>query len=147
MKGTSYSRKNKVNAESCNKSDKYLEVFEEFIQNRKLFVFSSAISKAVFDLGGELSNPDTLEDDLHVSIDTIKEEMIRSYDEVLPGEEMFPGTRYIYPFTFKNEFNIKIIEMIPGHTYFRVILDQPLPEDESVSERFQCLIEGILHIF
>lgn len=39
MKGTSYARKNKVNAESVNKSSKYLEVFEELIQNRKLFIF------------------------------------------------------------------------------------------------------------
>ena len=47
MKGTSYARKNKVNAEVLNKSDKYLEVFEELVQNRKLFVFNSSISKAV----------------------------------------------------------------------------------------------------
>ena len=73
--------------------------------------------------------------------------MLKSYDDVLPGEEMFPLTRYIYPFSFKNEFNIKIIEMIPAHTYFRVIFDQPLPEDEAVSEKFQCLIEGLLHVF
>jgi hypothetical protein len=65
-----------------------------------------------------------------MSIDTIKEEMIKAYDEVLPGEEMFPATRYIYPFSFANEFNIKIVEMIPAHTYFRVIFSQPLPEDE-----------------
>lgn len=51
MKGTSYARKNKVNAEMVNKTGKYLEVFEEFIQNKKLFVFDPAISKAVLDLG------------------------------------------------------------------------------------------------
>jgi hypothetical protein len=72
MKGTSYARKNKVNAEMLNKADKYLEVFEEFVQNRKLFFFSGAISKAVMELGEELSNPDTVEEDLHMSIDTIK---------------------------------------------------------------------------
>lgn len=72
MKGTSYARKNKVNAESVNKSSKYLEVFEELIQNRKLFIFESAISKAIMDLGLQLTNPDTPEDDLHMSIDTIK---------------------------------------------------------------------------
>lgn len=51
MKGTSYARKNKVNAELLNKPSKYLEVFEELIQNRKIFIFDSAISKAVMDLG------------------------------------------------------------------------------------------------
>jgi hypothetical protein len=80
MKGTSYARKNKVNAEMVNKTGKYLEVFEEFIQNKKLFVFDPAISKAVLDLGLELTNPDTTEEDLHMSIDTIKEEMMRAYD-------------------------------------------------------------------
>ena len=73
--------------------------------------------------------------------------MLKSYDEVLNGEEMFPLSRYIYPFPFKNEYNIKIIEMIPAHTYFRVIFDQPLPEDEAVNDKFQCLIEGLLHVF
>ncbi len=72
MKGTSYARKNKVNADHLNKPDKYLEVFEEFVQNRKLFFFDSAISKAVMDLGAELVNPDTPEEDLQMNIETIK---------------------------------------------------------------------------
>ena len=75
-----------------------------------------------------------------MSIDTIKEEMARAYDEVLPGEQLFPATRYIYPFTFKNDFNIKLIEMVPAHTYFKVVLDRPLPEDEATGEQFQCVI-------
>lgn len=72
---------------------------------------------------------------------------MKAYDQILPGEEMFPGTRYIYPFSFNNQFNIKLIEMIPAHTYFKIILNQPLPEDEAVSEKLQSIIEGLLHIF
>jgi hypothetical protein len=59
MKGTGYARKNKPNAELLNKGSLYILLFEEFVQNRKLFFFESAISKAVLDLGEELSNPDT----------------------------------------------------------------------------------------
>lgn len=59
MKGTSYSRKNKVNPEVLNKNNTYILLFEELVQNRKLFFFEAAIGKAVMDLGEELSNEET----------------------------------------------------------------------------------------
>jgi hypothetical protein len=58
----------------------------------------------------------------------------------MPGEEMFPATKYVYPFSFNNEYNIRLIEMIPAHTYFKVVFNEPMPSDEAVAEKFQCLI-------
>ena len=72
MKGTTYSRKNKVNTASLNKSSTYMLVFEELIQNKVIFFFEGAISKALLDLGIEFANPDADEADLKVSIDIIK---------------------------------------------------------------------------
>lgn len=37
--------------------------------------------------------------------------------------------------------------MIPAHTYFKIILNEPLSEDEAISEKVQSIIEGLLHIF
>lgn len=53
---------------------------------------------------------------------------------------MFPATKYVYPFSFNNEYNIRLIEMIPAHTYFKVVFNEPMPSDEAVAEKFQCLI-------
>jgi hypothetical protein len=47
-------------------------VFEELIQNKVVFFFEGALSKAIVDLGAEFANPDSDEGDLKMSIDTIK---------------------------------------------------------------------------
>lgn len=47
-------------------------VFEELIQNKVVFFFEGALSKAILDLGAEFANPDSDEGDLKMSIDTIK---------------------------------------------------------------------------
>ena len=51
MKGTTYARKNKVNAELLNKASTYMHLFEEFVMNKKIFIFDSAIAQALIDLG------------------------------------------------------------------------------------------------
>jgi len=43
---------------------------------------------------------------------------------------MFPITRYVFTFPFQNQFNIKLLELIPNHTYFKVVFNEPLPENE-----------------
>ena len=87
MKGTTYARKNKPNAELLNNESLYLMLFEELVQNRKIFIFSGPISKAMLDLGEERANPDTTEDDLRMSVETIKEQMSRVYEEMFGGGE------------------------------------------------------------
>lgn len=56
-----------------------------------------------------MANPESNEDDLRMSVDTIKEEMIKSYDDTFPDENMEMNTRYIFPFPFANQLHIKLI--------------------------------------
>lgn len=49
MKGTSYARKNKPNLEPFNNKQSYAYLFEEFTESKKLFIFDSAVSKAIMD--------------------------------------------------------------------------------------------------
>ena len=53
------------------------------------------------------------EDDLKMSIETIKEEMFNDYASKLEEESFDPRTTLILPFGFDNEFDIKLIEFLP----------------------------------
>lgn len=44
-----------------------------------------------------------------MSVDTIKEEMMKIYDEYFQGEQMSLATRFVFPISFKNQYNIKVI--------------------------------------
>lgn len=81
-----------------------------------------------------------------MSVETIKEEMLHAYDEVLPGEELFPATRYVFPFSFQNPYGIRVLEMVPAHCYFHVVLEEALPGDEEIQSGYQGIIEALLHI-
>jgi len=62
------------------------------------------------------------EDDLKMSIETIKEEMFNDYASKTEEENFDPRTTLILPFAFENEFDIKIIEFLPGHGWFRPVI-------------------------
>lgn len=66
---------------------------------------------------------------MQMSVETIREEMLRIYDETFPEEQMETGCRYVIPFSFNNEIHIRLIEFIPGHCYFRLIFDQPSQDE------------------
>jgi hypothetical protein len=102
MKGTSYARKNKVNAESLNKGSMYLQLLEEFVQNKKMFILDGALAKAVMDLGEEFMNPDAEEENLKMSVETIHDEILRQYEETFAEEPLDMATRFVLPFPFKN---------------------------------------------
>lgn len=57
-----------------------------------------------------------------MSVETIQEEIMKAYGETLEDNNLLPVTRYIFPFPFANEFNIKIIEVVPEVSEFRVTL-------------------------
>lgn len=46
-------------------------MFEEFIQNRKLFIFDLSISKAIYDFSNQLQDDSIQQDDLKLTLDTI----------------------------------------------------------------------------
>lgn len=53
---------------------------------------------------------------------------------------MEPTTRYVFPFPFKNEFNLRLIELIPAHCYFQVVFEEPMDEDEEIQNKFRGAI-------
>lgn len=71
MKGTSYARKNKPNLELYNNHNQYIYMFEEFIQNRKLYIFDLSISKAIYDFSNQLQDDSIQQEDLKLTLDTI----------------------------------------------------------------------------
>ena len=78
-----------------------------------MFVFDSAVSKAVLDFAKELLDDNAMEEDLKMSIETIKEEMFNDYASKLGEESFDPRTVLILPFNFPNEFDVKLIEFLP----------------------------------
>lgn len=44
-----------------NKSSTYMQLFEEFVMNKKLFIFDGPFAQALLDLGVEILNPDAEE--------------------------------------------------------------------------------------
>lgn len=67
MKGTQYARKNKPNLESFNNFNQYLYIFEELIQNEKLFIFDTSNAKAILDYSTELADESASEADLQIT--------------------------------------------------------------------------------
>lgn len=126
MKGTSYSRKNKPNLEPFNNKDYYTYLFEEFMEAKKLYIFDSAVSNAILDFSKEMEDEDTTEEDLKMSIETIKEEMFNEY-LARTGEESFdPRTILVLPFSFSNDLGIRLIEFVPAVGWFRPVLSKVL---------------------
>jgi hypothetical protein len=82
-----------------------------------------------------------------MSVDTIKEEMLKTYEETFAEEEMQMNTRFVFPFPFANDFHIKLIELIPAHCHFEVVFEEQMPDDEELHSRFEGIIEGLLYLF
>jgi hypothetical protein len=87
----------------------YLQLLEELVQDKKLFILDGALAKAVMDLGEEFMNPDAEEDNLKMSVETIHDEFVRQYEETFPEEPMDMATRFILPFSFKNELHLRLL--------------------------------------
>lgn len=48
--------------------------------------------------------------------------MFNDYASKTEEENFDPRTTLILPFAFENEFDIKIIEFLPGHGWFRPVI-------------------------
>ena len=68
LKGTQYARKNKPNLEPFNNYNQYIYIFEELIQNKKIFVFESSHAKAVLDFSLQLLDENNSEEDLRITL-------------------------------------------------------------------------------
>lgn len=86
-------------------------MFEEFIQNRKLFIFDLSISKAIYDFSNQLQDDSIQQDDLKLTLDTIMEAVFEIYSKQLETPQMDPRTKYILPFSFKNDLGIYLIQL------------------------------------
>ncbi len=99
----------------------YLQLLEEFVQNKKMFILDAALAKAVMDLGEEFMNPDAEEENLKMSVETIHDEILRQYEETLGEEPIDMATRFVLPFPFNNKLHLRLLEFIPAHAYFRFV--------------------------
>jgi hypothetical protein len=81
-----------------------------------------------------------------MSIETIKEEMFNDYTSKIGEESFDPRTVLILPFGFKNPFDIKVIEFLPEHAWFRIVMGKEI-QDEEEEVKFNSVLEGLLHIF
>lgn len=56
LKGGSYARKNKPNLENYNNQTQYVYIFEELIQNKKVFIYEASAAKAINDFSIQLQD-------------------------------------------------------------------------------------------
>lgn len=147
MKGTQYARKNKPNLQPFNNSEQYLYLFEEFIDNQKLFIFKSTISKAIWNFAHELQDENANQDELRITVETIQEEIHNAYEAHGSFKMIHPQTKLIFPFSFANDLSIQIVEVVLQQRSIRMIFGKEISPNEGVQQKYACLIEAFTHVF
>lgn len=80
-------------------------IFEEFVQNREVYLFEETISKEIFDMPYEMEEMETFQQ--HAA--EVHRAMQESYHATLQSVEFDPETKYIFPINFENPLQIKIL--------------------------------------
>jgi hypothetical protein len=120
-----------------------MAMFEEFVQNREIYIFDDEITKEIFDMPAEMDDAEVFQQ----HINEVNRAMTESYHANLQLVEFDLETRYFFPVLCPNALQIRIVEFCPIVKEFTLFVNEPLSDSEEAHEFLEKLLEIFGYLF